>query len=632
MQILKFICLLALHIEICAGTKETSCAKIKPCQCRPLSYSKVGIDCRGMRLGIGIVCAICDKIEHVQSLDVGGNNLSTIPKACFDKCAELEELHLDSNNLTELTKDAFIGLNALKRLNMYNNSLIIDGELYDPELFKYVYRLEELRIQKNLKRGNPGIACYLSNVARESLGSLKRLYLDGWSNGRFGINFRNYTKLSKINLSGSPIFSTSNETFKNVPYIESLDMSYCNLTHVGAGTFEPLKALKFLNLSNNMGLGFPSLRDISYGLRDSTSIETLDYSKVYKTFGLTTQLNRCDVWYLQNTTLRTLYINSNRMAFIELDALRLMPSTLEEFFMEDNQLALGPYAHQAGCLTNLKRLELGKQYNAHILKSFNDELSITDNELDSSKGCQLGPSHRPDCWSGKHKPLKSYDFHFPYNLKHIGFSHSNIRYEPSFYTSPLPLRNSIESADFSYNVIYKWNDPLVIFHDMKLLNLSHNFCSNITEYFFRNFPNLETFDASYNKIGRVLEHDVDGLIFSRVDGLRVLHISACWIAELPEKGFIHLRSLEHLDLSYNMLESVEFDFEHMVNLTTLSLRQNKITALPLKLLKQMEKAAKTSGKNLSIDLSENTLDAVSIVDDTTSFLFLQHRNVQILHQ
>ena len=611
MQVLKLFCVLTITLGACwAEHNDTICAEVESCTCVIHDALNVNINCHGRGLNASTVCGICAEVKHVIQLDVGGNNLEYIPDACFQNCTELEELHLDSNDLSDVTKAAFTGLRALKRLNMNNNSLIKDGQIHDAELFKPLELLEELRIQNNSNGPSTEIRTYLSNVAKDTLCYLKHLYLDGLPKGRFGPNFASFRNLSLVSFSNSAIFNITTDTFKNVPQIQTLDLSYCNLTNIERDTFEPLKDLRLLNISNNMALGFPTLRNVSYELRDSKSIEILDYSKVYKTFGLTTQLNRCDVWYLQNTTLKELNINSNRMASIELNALHLMPTSLEKLFVEDNRLTFGPYALQLGCITNLKRLELNRQDYAHPVVNFNNEMKIVENKLDSSGGCPVKrKSLKPGCRLGKHKPLNPFDFTFPTTLKSVGYSLSNLRYEPSVVPVPLPLRNSIESFDLSYNMIYKWNDPLVIFSDLKLLNLSHNFCYNITADFFRNCPNLENFDACHNKIGPVLENDIHGSIFERLTRLRILNISASWIEKLPENIFIHLSSLEHLDLSYNMLEKLEFQFHHMTNLTTLVLRQNKISTLPLNLLHHLKKVAEISGKNISIDLSDNILDA-----------------------
>ena len=599
------------YIQMIQARNDTLCSDTSPCTCKTSDSLKVNINCHGKGLNISTVCRICAKVGHVQRLDVGDNGLSTIPSECFKHCIELEELHLDSNELAILTKAAFVGLTQLKRLNIDNNNLIKDGEIYDPELFKPLQELEELHIQNNEKKSpKPKSVTYLSNVVNDTLCNLQRLYLDGLPNGRFGSNFISFQNLSLISFAGSKIFNTTNDTFKNVPHVERLDMSYCNLTHVEAGTFEPLKTLKFLNLSNNMGLGFPSLRNISYGIRDSTSIESLDYSKVYKTFGLTTQLNRCDLWYLQNTTLKELHINSNRMAKIEIDALRLMPSTLERAYVNDNKLTLGPYALQVGCVTNLRHLELNKQGLAQPMDYFNYEIDIVENKIDTSGGCPVeGRPLNPNCWSGHHKPLRRMDFRLPYSLKNIGFSQSSLSYHPTLLKEPVYLKNSVKSFDLSNNLLTKWVDKLIMFDDLKHLNLSNNFCSNITGDLFTNCPNLQTFDASHNSIGGVLEKDIEGSIFRSVSGLRILNISACWIEKLPEKAFIHLSSLEHIDLSFNMLENISFHFKHMQKLSTLRLRQNKISTLPLNLLEQMKTFAARSGKNMSIDLSDNIIDA-----------------------
>ena len=606
---LMILTIILAMFPVCYGGGNLTCAEIKPCTCNTSDF-KVHIDCHGKGLNSSFVCGICVQVKHVQVLDVGANGLTDFPDTCFEDCTELEELYLDSNNLSDITKDIFTGLTGLKSLHINNNSLIRDGKIHDPELFKLLELLEELYIQNNWNRSDLESGTYLSNVANGSLDNLQELRLDGVPNGCFGPNFQSFRNLSIVIFSGSTIFNITNNTFKNTPHIQTLDISYCNLTNIEAGTFEPLKELRFLNLSNNMGLGFPTLRNVSYGLRHSKTIEVLDYSKVYKTFGLTTQLNRCDLWYLKNTTLKEIHLNSNRMASVELNALHLSPSTLETIFVEDNRITFGPFAFQVGCVTNLKRLELNRQQVAHAIANYNNEMEIIDNKIDSSGGCKVKrKTLKPGCRLGKHKPLKLIDFTFPSKLKSISYSNSNLRYQPSFVSSAIQYKNNIESIDFSYNILYKWSDPLILFNDLKLLNLSHNFCFNMTSVFFGNCPNLENFDASYNRIAPILENDIEGSIFKNVPGLKVLNLSACWIEKLPEMVFKHLSSLEHLDLSYNLLEKLEFRYQHMNNISSISLRSNMLSAMPLALLEHLKKNAKTTHKNISIDLSGNILDA-----------------------
>ena len=110
-------------------------------------------------------------------------------------------------------------------------------------------------------------------------------------------------------------------------------------------------------------------------------------------------------------------------------------------------------------------------------------------------------------------------------------------------------------------------------------------------------------------LDQVLKKDINGSIFKNARRLKMLNISTNWIEKLPKNIFIYLTYLEHLDLSFNQLEDLEFKFEHMKNLSSLILRQNKIGTLPLKLLEQMKTYAKKFEKNVTIDLSDNVIDA-----------------------
>ena len=103
-----------------------------------------------------------------------------------------------------------------------------------------------------------------------------------------------------------------------------------------------------------------TLRNVSYGLQ-TNSIEVLDYSKVYKTFGTTNQLKRYDIWHLNNTYLKEIHLNSNRMTSIEVNGMHLVPRSLEVYWAENNPFDYSPYVFQSGCVYNLKRLEASKK-------------------------------------------------------------------------------------------------------------------------------------------------------------------------------------------------------------------------------------------------------------------------------
>ena len=112
-----------------------------------------------------------------------------------------------------------------------------------------------------------------------------------------------------------------------------------------------------------------TLKDVSYGLQN-TSIEVLDYSKVNETFGTSKELKGCDLWYLNNTNVKELHMNSNRMASIEVNGLHLMQRSLEVFRAESNYWEYGPYLFQTGCVNNLKIIEASKKLFVPLMRNY----------------------------------------------------------------------------------------------------------------------------------------------------------------------------------------------------------------------------------------------------------------------
>ena len=559
------------------------------------------------------MCDLCAVMHYIKDVDFSENNVHEIPPRCFANCSHIENLSLASNNVTEIDKYSFEDLKRLKYLNLDNNNVMPNGNLADPDMFQPLINLQELHVQKNVMiKTDTACFTYFANIAKHSLVSLRSLYLDGLPNSVFAPQFQNFTNLTEINFSGETsycyMFTLSRETFQNTPYLAILDLSHCNLSDIYKGAFENLSELKYLNLSYNMALGFPSLRNVSYGLQ-FTKIEMLDYSKVYKTFGLTNQLNRCDAWYLQNTTLKELHVNSNRVASVEINGFALLPLSLEVLVAEDNKFSFGPNALQVGCITNLKRLEMSGQSYAHSMANYNSEWAINENKMDTSGGCDTKkhPS-RPNCQYLKPGRLEPWKFTAPSSLEVLNYRSSNLRYEKPAFKGHLLINNTVESIDFSNNILYSWTDHFIDVRHLKRLNVSRNFGTYVSGEFFRNCPNLENLDASYNKIGPQLAKDKSGSIFQYIRNLKVLNISYNWIDHLPKDIFTHLGALEVLDLSLNKLDSLDLKFLHMNSLSTLNLQQNKLSTLPLDLMHQLDTYSKGHSKHVSVDLTNNKLD------------------------
>ena len=171
-----------------------------------------------------------------------------------------------------------------------------------------------------------------------------------------------------------------------------------------------------------------TLRDVAYGLQ-FTSIEVLDYSKVYKTFGMSNELKRCDIWYLNNTNLKELYVNSNRMASIEVNGMHLIPRSLEVVWAENNQFDYGPYLFQTGCVNSLKRVDASEQLFGHDFRKYNEEIKIKEKNFAhyDTEACPVPEAmKRENCPFLVNKELHLEDISISTSLKRLTMRSSNL--------------------------------------------------------------------------------------------------------------------------------------------------------------------------------------------------------------
>ena len=407
-------------------------------------------------------------------------------------------------------------------------------------------------------------------------------------------------ELKELDLTMNNLGVLTNWTFQNVPQIRNLRLAFCNLSYVDSGTFLMLQNLIYLNLSSNEGLGFVSLRNVSFGLQ-FTEIEVLDYSKVHKQFGLSTELRRCDVWYLYNTTIKELYLDNNRMALVERNALHLFPPLLEMISVQHNQFIYGPYTVQAGCLQNVKRIEVNEQYYFPDVDYYNAEIYVKDQPRVryDKNDCQVPSSNSTYCPVLDEGPFYLSSFRWPPNLKEINFRGSNL---PISFVPKSLLPTTLESMDMSNNIITVWRTPSpgTRVPSLRRINLSNNFASAVENGFFDTFPSLNSLDVSNNFLGEILSKDEMGLTFKSLVQLKKLDISGNKLSYIPDKILSNLKNLSILNMSYNGISRIDSSFVQLLRLTTLDLQQNKISTIPLELMQQLNKFSDNASVNLKI--------------------------------
>ena len=596
--------------------RSTKCGPNTACSCTESESRGLTVDCHGANLSVSEICKLCKLYKNTTNLNISSIRTNMdLPDDCFLGCNRLKNLSLANNNISVLKDHVFAQIPQLESLDLSLNKFIDDGNFVNPSIFQYLTSLKVLQLQGNVNRSLTRFKHFLPNLPSNKLHELHELFIDGPENITLGPNFRFLKNLKNLDFTGKHslcnVIALSERTFENIPQVEYLNLAFCNLSFIEAGSFERLHNLKYLNLSHNVGLGFVSLRNVSYGLQ-STQINVLDYSKVYKEFGLCTELRRCDVWFLKNTTMKELYLNENRLAVMEVNALHLFPPLLEVFSAERNQLSFGPYVLQTSCLRNIITLKLNHQYQFSSIMVYNREAYLKEKVGNYTEQCHVPKPKKVDpiCPYLDDGPVRFSKIDAPPNLKVIQFRDSNVKTKIAGRKTRMKVsfRNNITNLDVSFNVIYEWNGPLVRFEELQHVNLSSNFAYHVSPNFFSSAPNLKTLDASNNLLGEVLSQDTAGLMFKPLQHLEVLNLSLNKVTVLPKELFSYLNSLKTLILAFNGISEVNTSLARLTNLSFLDLRQNKISSLPLQLLQQMDDLGRKKAQVISIDLSNNSLE------------------------
>ncbi|XP_045212234.2 toll-like receptor 4 [Mercenaria mercenaria] len=574
------------------------------------------MDCSKTNLSMSKVCGFIrnSSIFNVSVLRLELNDYQMIKKFDLEGCDELNELYLGQNEISSIENGSFARFDRLELLDINNNCLAIyNGTVQQG--FKFPLTTKALKLNGNSKADTSGQVSYPD---LSYLSNLEVLYMDGLKDKMFPEFYRMIKTLQKLVLSGlngnCNISVITNSTLQNLLHVRTLNMSSCNIENIYAGAFKGMQHLEILDLSKNLRLGFRMLENISYSLQ-FTRIKSLNFSKVYNTFGIGTQLKLRDICYLWNTTLNELVLNSNRIQLVQTNLLILVPRSLKTLRVEDNKFTFAPYQLQFACMVSLEEVYASDQYSAHNPLLYGREPA--ENYTETMKDDSYCPYMQTEFLRNISKSTENCPYfennhinvsypHFPKSLKKVELARSNYKYNITTFLV-LPMNNMVEYLDFSDNIGYALTGPIGPFPKLKYLYLSRNYCSHIGVKFFKFFKALEILQLDENFLGIVLSNEHYGpVIFEGLVNVKVLNLSSNIISYLPSTVFTNMSSLETLDLSVNSIENWNIDVNTLNNLVHLNLSSNSFHALPTVLTNKLESNAKQKGEKFTIDLRKNS--------------------------
>ena len=384
--------------------------------------------------------------------------------------------------------------------------------------------------------------------------------------------------LRYLDLSLNPLRHIPRDTFQNMPDLRSLTLTNCTLRNIERNALSQLRSLRILDISHNQELSFAVMNNVTRDLR-STKIEILKANMIHCLFGMGTQLMLEDTINLQNTSLKELHLETNRIMIIQSGVTMFLPRTLEYVSLRDNMLTLGLYVMETANMVGLKAADHSGQRSHHDWYQIWTPCKENQRQMRSSN---------PKIFSSfEHKEQSKLGIWIP------DFTHliampvpqhlETVYFNSSYIVSQIPggrlSNNKAKHLYFQDNVLYQWIGPVRNVESVETFNLSNNFCSELSTQFFDGFIGLKTLLLNNNMIGYSLKSDVKGLSFKYLKNLETLEINSNKINLLPRNIFFNLTSLKYLRLSNNTMRKFIVDIIHMQDLEILDLSNNELTGL-----------------------------------------------------
>ncbi|WKX95007.1 hypothetical protein Q1695_011899 [Nippostrongylus brasiliensis] len=458
---------------------------------------------------------ITDKIFHsstskgLKSLNLAGNQISTLSKRAFQLMGNLQIIRLNNNILRTIDISVFAELRNLRHVDLSDNKIIqilpqaftnlplIDTlllhhneiERIDRSAFHRIARIETLDLSHNVLKNftceqlgsvqtifnlilahnrisHLDLTCILRSLVRLDLGgnnleSMKKNMLDGAD------------KLTEIVLRDNGILELQGRTFSCCPKLSRIDLSHNHLRTIRKETFSDPEILHHLDLSHNV------LHNLQPGCFGKNNILSLNAAA--------NELSRIPTDALQST--------SDSMAILNLDQNQI--KTLESSqFLE---------------LRNLTQLIVSRNRIETIEEAAFEHLLV---------------------------------------LKHLDISNNPVStWSPTAFRD---MSNTMDTLNLANTGLF--SIPRMGHHAIRHFNLSMNKIYEINRADLAKTAQLYSLDVSYNNIMR-LQYD----IFTDLVNLKVLNISGNPLNEILAEqleSLYQMHNIAHSALHYNVTRLV----------------------------------------------------------------------------
>lgn len=607
-----------------------------------------------------------DKEMVICWLDLSFNNITVLGNGSFLNKTNLTPesvkiMCMNNNNMRNIEPKAFEGLSNLRFLNLTCNDLDIKV-MFGKGIFAFTLELQTLHLKQNNFSSPKDM-----NAGLNDLKNLETLFINPvWNSNASLPEFGNLFNLEILSLSGLTkrdcrMWRVGNITFRNIPNLKRLEISRCNIMDIESGAFQPLKTLEILDISYNEYLKFNGMNKALAGLKNSTSLRILNVNRIHSAYelGVKVKVKQLEnLKTLQNLTHLFMDINKievfdERIFKIDENNAYGIPPKVSVFTLAGDRLTFGRYLRYLFQVRGVTTIDISRQYMFNDpyfyrppngpestfsgkLDSIFDTVGFTKRKrlahvtaltrMDETEIAKLNLNINCTC----DIKIASKLFCFPPDVKKVKWQKSSL----SFGLSPLLVcgASRLEYLDVSLNHLQVWNGPILGLHNVKRLNLSDNYCKNLTATFFLAFTALEHLNISGNNMATSFDVKLyrhAGKIFINQKNMKSIDMSRIGLYRLPDKLFDKMSNLTTLILSDNDFAEWTLSLEKLRHLTTLDLSANRLAKLPETLTSYLDNSlALKNNEKVTVNLQFNSLECSCA---TLSFLkWIAYSKVRVL--
>ncbi|KAK9503608.1 hypothetical protein O3M35_010133 [Rhynocoris fuscipes] len=555
--------------------------------------------------------ALCTK------LDLSSNRIAVLnEKAFYGLRNTIENLDLSRNQLSKIPKSV-VSLRRLKQLSLSHNTIqsIPDSTFKNSSQYLYFLQLS----------GN-----YFHSIPKAALRNIKRLIrLEMSYNAITYIKSSDFMRwgdhLESLYLKSNNIDSLEYNAFKNLPKLRKLGLAFNNIRSIDSKAFSNLAVpLVYLDLSSALRKNdFPedslkTLKNLEQLVLTGNNITNLPKVSLYNFAKLKTlNLDFNKILEIPETFfnsvvlkhLKDIRLGFNRLHTIDKNTFLDLPS-LEFIGLNDNQIR----SINDGAFKNLQaKLTITLANNEiHVIhpNSFQNipnfiNLDLHNNDLQSldwNMFNNVTSNMLPLTLNLSRNRIENIvqpTGYRPISVSTLDLSHNKLKQINS--ESFRLFNDSLRTLIFDYNELSELPERVFwMLKSLVILKIEHNKLKDIRENTFMNLEKLQVLDLSHNHISRINIKQ-----FANLWNLRILDLSHNEISTIPGDSFQNTklerlilknnrfsiipsqsfypidRTLQHLDISNNMIEHLERDFFNSIkSLTDLNLCSNYLSQIP----------------------------------------------------